>query len=444
MVKVRLEALNILCTLFRGEMIFLDSLYSVRIKVRGYSAADRSLLVHLIRGVVKYKSSLEKAAYTYLSKWNHLPKKVQIILLLGLFQLAFDTRTPAYAIVHETVELARLSSSAYWVKLLNAVLRRASEERDRWQIEATNWEIDLPAWLEDEWLRLIGSDDLKRLKKSLTQPPRLFLRVNTLKTTPQELSDLFTRQYFFLVEFSPILSELLVTDADYSQLTQIPEFQKGLFSIQDLGSQMMVHLFSPAPGEKIVDIGCGSGGKTAMMAQMMKNKGRIYAVDIHLQKIQTMTSLINRQGINIVQPVVADATQSLPSELFGADRVFVDAPCSGWGTLRRNPEILLNRRESDLKTFADQQLQLLLKSSALLKKGGMILYCVCTITPEETFGVVNAFESFSKNEWQKILPGESMFSHAVNHLIVTEGRHYLIWPYYFYSDGFFGVAWRKV
>jgi 16S rRNA (cytosine967-C5)-methyltransferase len=285
---------------------------------------------------------------------------------------------------------------------------------------------------------------MNQLKKSLVLPPVLYLRVNPLKTDSQKLITILLKKYSIVSNSLPLLPNALNTGLDYTQLVETDEYQKGYFSIHDLSSQVMVHLFDPQPGEKIVDIGCGSGGKTLMMAQMMKNKGCIYAVDIYPEKLKTLETLAHRQGIDIIRTIAVDATQSLPQELIDANRVFVDAPCSGWGTLRRNPEIGIIRKKSDNRSFAEKQFQLLCHASALIKKSGIILYCVCTLTPEETEGVVGAFEKLNPGEWEVNLPGNSLLQPELKPTILSDDKSYIIWPHYFNSDGFFGRAWRKL
>ena len=443
-VNVRLEAFLILNRLFRGEPIFLDKHYSLSIKTGELSIPDRSFLVHLVRGIVKFYPQLQEIASVYLQKPKGLPKKVQIILYLGLFQLAVDTRIPDYAVVSETVELARHTHSHPWIKLVNAVLRKAASERVRWCKQAEQWGMVLPQWLEGYWRRFLTEGEMNQLKKSLVLPPVLYLRVNPLKTDSQKLITILLKKYSIVSNSLPLLPNALNTGLDYTQLVETDEYQKGYFSIHDLSSQVMVHLFDPQPGEKIVDIGCGSGGKTLMMAQMMKNKGCIYAVDIYPEKLKTLETLAHRQGIDIIRTIAVDATQSLPQELIDANRVFVDAPCSGWGTLRRNPEIGIIRKKSDNRSFAEKQFQLLCHASALIKKSGIILYCVCTLTPEETEGVVGAFEKLNPGEWEVNLPGNSLLQPELKPTILSDDKSYIIWPHYFNSDGFFGRAWRKL
>jgi len=444
-VNVRLEAFRILNRLFRGEQVFLDKEYSASIKTGELSIPDRSFLVHLVRGIVKFYPQLQEIASTYLQKPKSLPKKVQIILYLGLFQLAVDTRIPDYAVVSETVELARLTHSHPWIKLVNAISRKAAAERIRWCKQAEHWSMVLPQWLEEYWRIYLTRGEMNQLKKSLVLPPVLYLRVNSLKTNSQKLIETLSKKYSIVVNSLPMLPNTLNTQLDYSQLVETDEYQKGYFSIHDFSSQIMVHLFAPKPGEKIVDIGCGSGGKTLMMAQIMKNQGCIHAVDVHPEKLKTLEVLAHRQGIDIIQTLAADATQPLPQELFSSDRVFVDAPCSGWGTLRRNPEIGILRNKSDNQSLAEKQFQLLCQASALIKKNGIILYCVCTMTPEETEGVVGAFEKLKPEEWEVNLPGDSQLQPELQStILLTDDKSYRIWPHYFNSDGFFGKAWRKL
>lgn len=442
--NVRLEAFHILNRLFRGEQIFLDKYYSSSIKTGQLSNSDRSFLVQLVRGIVKFYPQLEEIASTYLPKLKNLPKKVQIIMYLGLFQLSVDTRIPDYAVVSETVELARLTNSHPWIKLINAVLRKAATERSRWCQEAEHWNMILPQWLEGYWKKFLTEQEMNQLKKSLILPPVLYLRVNTLKTNAQRLLEALSKKYSLVVHSYPLLPNALRAQSDYTQLVQTDEYQKGYFSIHDFSSQVMVHLFAPKPGEKILDIGCGSGGKTLMMAQIMKNQGRIYAVDVNQEKLKTLDALARCQGIDIIQTMIADATQFLPQELLNVDRVFVDAPCSGWGTLRRNPEIQILRNESDNKSFAEKQLQLLSHTSAFVKKSGIIFYCVCTITPEETEGVVEAFEGQVTKAWEVTIPEENQLQTDLKPIIIADGKSFMIWPHHFHSDGFFGKAWRKL
>ncbi|NLJ49093.1 MAG: methyltransferase domain-containing protein [Candidatus Atribacteria bacterium] len=442
--NVRLEAFHILNRLFRGEQIFLDKHYSSSIKTAELSISDRSFLVQLVRGIVKFYPQLQEMAATYLPKPKSLPKKVQIIVYLGLFQLSVDTRIPDYAVVSETVELARLTDCHPWIKLVNAVMRKAATERSRWSKEAEHWSMVLPQWLERYWKKFLTEDEMNQLKKSLILPPILYLRVNTLKTNAQRLLEALYKKYSIVVHSLPTLPNALSTQSDYTQLVETDEYQKGYFSIHDFSSQVMVHLFAPKPGEKIVDIGCGSGGKTLMMAQIMKNQGCLYAVDVHQEKLKTLEALARRQGIDIIQTIRADATQPLPQELLNVDRVFVDAPCSGWGTLRRNPEILFLRNESDNKSFAEKQFQLLYRASAFIKKSGIIFYCVCTMTPEETEGVMEAFEKRISEGWKMNFPEEGQLQAELKPIIIADGKSYIIWPHYFHSDGFFGKAWRKL
>lgn len=441
--NVRWEAFRILNRLFQGEQIFLDKQYSSLIKTGGLSAHDRSFLVQLIRGIVKFYPQLQEIAATYLPKPKNLPQRVQIILYIGLFQLSIDTRIPDYAIVSETVELARLTHSHPWIKLINAVLRKASAERTRWHKQAESWGMVLPQWLENYWETFLTDGEMNQLKKSLALPPVLYLRVNPLKTDAHQLMESLSKQYSIMVNSSFCLSNALVSQFDYSQLIETDEYQKGFFSIHDLSSQIMVELLAPNPGEKIIDIGCGSGGKTLMMAQMMKNQGCIYAVDIYPEKLKTLETHARRQGIDIIRPLIADATQPLPKELRGAHRIFVDAPCSGWGTLRRNPEIGFLRKKSENQSFAEKQLQILSQTPVLIEKSGIILYCVCTLTPEETDGVISAFEQLIPEEWEVYFPGEANLQTEVKQTILTDNQSCIIWPHYFNSDGFFGRAWKK-
>ncbi|MCX6090330.1 MAG: class I SAM-dependent methyltransferase [Candidatus Atribacteria bacterium] len=435
--KPRFDTIKVLCQLDVGKNVFLDQKYSALIVSREYGKANRSLLVHLVRGVAKFRTSLDSIARQYLSRWERLSPVVRNALRVGIFQLVLDLRTPSYAVVHESVELVRTFHESWSVPLVNAVLRHVADERDRYHTEAAGWGMDCPDWLEQEWEQQIGREEVQRLKKSLALPPILYLRVNTLKITPEDFLSRMLNQYSLSFSSFSLVPGALRTTADYSELVELPEFGEGYFSIQDGASQLMVHLFSPQPGERVVDMCCGRGGKSVLMAQLMKNHGTLYAVDVNPDRLERLMAGTMSMGVDIIHPVQADATKTLfEYDIKGVDRIFVDAPCSGFGTLRRNPEITLHRTREDCRILADRQVAILESSLSLLKPGGMISYCVCTQTEEETSDVVKVFESHRPGEVERIDLSDLTFL-----LVGSFGVD--IWPYQYETDGFFYTAWRK-
>ena len=419
----RRDAVQILNRLYLGQVSFLDAEYSRWIKKGNYTEKDRNWLVSLLRNIVKHQLFIDGLLKEYLPRWEKLPVAVQSLLRIGVAELLFHS-SPSFAIVNETVEVAKEVKTEF-ASLVNAVLRKIAEKRDYYAVIIKEEGMDLPPFLEEEWRSWIGEEELKLLKKSLSLPPPLYVRVNTLKIGEEELIERWRKRG---IESSKTgLPGALKVDVDYSTLVSLPEYQEGLFYPQDLGSQLIVKAISPFIRGRVIDVCCGVGGKTFTMAQYPSYQ-EILAWDKKEGKVNTLYEFISLFNLDNVKPMVVDALHP-PREFFStADLVVVDAPCSGWGTLRRNPEILL--KNPNLKDLSYQQLSLLHSASSLVKEGGVMVYCVCSITKQETREVVKEWELDRGKEWEKVDLG-------------TGEREMIIWPHQFLSDGFFAVAWRK-
>lgn len=431
--RYRCDALSLLVRLDEGKILFLDQAYTAC--SREYTPHERDLLVSLVRGAVKFRQKLDALARRFLPRWERLPLFVQNALRLGVFQLLFHTHVPAFAAVHEWVEVVKSSRYSPFASLVNAVLRGIARELGKYREEAGGWGIDIPLWLEREWKEWLGEERLAMLLRSLALPPPLFIRVNTLRIEEEKLQDLLAQRG--ILSRRTFLQGALEVMASYSALVRTPEYIRGFFYPQDLGSQIVGHLVHPRPGECVVDACCGVGGKTLLLAQLMENRGCIFAWDKNERRIRTLEKFLKWSGVTIVQPAVLDCLEP-PRDFLGvADRVLLDAPCSNLGTLRRNPEILLRIREEDVALCAEKQLKLLRAASRVVRPGGLVVYSVCTLTREETFGVVEAFEREQGTKIERIRLQSGVVQGG------TEGFVFL-WPHEYFCDGFFIAAWRKV
>lgn len=419
----RRDALQILNRLYTGRVSFLDAEYSRWIKKRNYTEKDRGWLVSLLRNIVKHQSFIDGVLKEYLPRWGKLPMAIQNLLRIGVAELLFHS-SPSFAVVNEVVEITK-DTGAEFTALVNAVLRKIARKRDYYSAILEEEGIELPPFLEEEWKSWIGEEDLKLLKKSLSLPPPLYVRVNTLKIGEDELRERWREKG--IESSKTVLPGALKVDADYSTLLALPEYQEGLFYPQDLGSQLVVKTISPFIRGRIIDVCCGTGGKALTMAQYLSG-GEIFAWDKKEGKVRTLSKFISLFNLGKIKPMVVDTLRP-PRDFFStADLVLVDAPCSGWGTIRRNPEILL--KNPDLEDLSRQQFSLLLSASSLVKKGGVMVYCVCSITKKETQKVVKEWELNAGKEWEKVGLGKGE-------------EEMIIWPHQFNSDGFFVAAWRK-
>ncbi|MCS7241716.1 RsmB/NOP family class I SAM-dependent RNA methyltransferase [Candidatus Caldatribacterium sp.] len=431
--RYRRDALSLLVRLDEGKIVFLDQAYTAC--SREYTPHERDLLVSLVRGVVKFRRKIDAVAKTYLPRWERLPRVVQNALRLGIFQLLFHTHVPSFAVVHEWVEVVKVSGYSAFAALINAVLRQVSGGLENYRKEADAWGVDVPFWLEDEWKEMIGDVQLPVLLRSLALPPPLFVRVNTLRVKEDELQHLLAQRG--IPSRKTFIQGALEVVTNYSTLVQTPEYVQGFFYPQDLGSQIVGHLVHPQPGECVVDACCGVGGKTLLLAQLMEDRGCIFAWDTNAKRIALLRRFLKRTGVTIVQPDVYDCLKPPHRFLSIADRVLLDAPCSNIGTIRRNPEVLLRVRKEDLVLCAEKQLALLRSLLQVVRPGGLMVYSVCTLTREETIEVVNAFEKETGSSVERVQLRSECVDGGTNGYV-------FLWPHEYLCDGFFVAAWRKV
>jgi 16S rRNA (cytosine967-C5)-methyltransferase len=267
--------------------------------------------------------------------------------------------------------------------------------------------LDLPDWLHARLTTIFGNE-LPALAQALNQPAPLDLRVNLLKTTRDDaMATLKTAGIEATPgEHSPFAIRLAAKPA----LSRLSLFQDGHIEVQDEGSQMLGAMLAPKRGEMVADFCAGAGGKTLLLGMMMKNTGRLYAFDINRRRLDKLTPRLARSGLSNVHPVwLASETDSKLKRLFGKmDRVLVDAPCSGLGTLRRNPDLKWRQTPESVMELAARQRAILSAASRLLRPNGILLYATCSLLPEENDETVRDFLAahphFALTEEQRFFP----------------------------------------
>lgn len=406
---------------------------------------ERALLLELVQGVKRWQLRLDYQ----LSQHSDLPlgklhPLVLLILRLSAFQILFLTRVPARAAVAEAGNLARARGlPRAYVGFLNAVLRRLAAgdlpplpgpEED--PVLALSLATSHPAWLVRRWLARGGPEKARARLEADNQIPPLTLRVNTLKIEPQTLQARLAAEGVEAVpcRFSPVGLRLLSLETPPLML---PSYREGLWLFQDEAAQLVTFLLDARPGQKLLEIGAGRGGKSTHLAEILKNQGLLVAVDYHRRRLKDLALNLRRWGATAVQPLRADATQPLPFKEGSLDAVLLDAPCSNLGILRRHPEIKTRLKEADLATFPPRQQALVAAAAPLVRPGGRLLYITCSTEPEENEEVVNNF----------------LFHHPEFHLgddanpLPAQARHFLTPPGFFQTspatddlDGFFAAV----
>ncbi len=407
--------------------------------------ADRGLLTFLVYGSLRMRGFLDFLIDSfYRGKPDRLQAGIRNILRVALYQARFAAKIPVYAAIDEAVNTTRLLFPGR-EKLVNAILRNALRGMNDVALPdlATDpvGHISVvhshPRWLVKRLIGSFGIEETLALCRADNTIPPLALRVNGLKTTRDAILERLSRagQDVKLSVYAPdgiILTKPLVS------LREMPDVAAGLLYVQDEASQLVSRLLAPRKGERVLDLCSGSGGKTTHLAALMENEGEIVAADIQPGKLAALESTAKRWGISVVKTSVVDATDAAgPSGLGSFDRVLVDAPCSGLGTLRRNPEIRWHLTGQRLGEFPPLQKRILANAAACVQKGGLLLYSTCSVMQEENDGVVEAFlegnPDFAVVTRPTTVPSE-----------VLDPRGFLrTFPHRHGTDGFFGALLRR-
>jgi 16S rRNA (cytosine967-C5)-methyltransferase len=409
---------------------------------------ERAFLLELVQGVKRWELRLDYLL-SHLSRlaWRKVHPLVKQILRLAAYQILFLDKIPAHAAVDEAANLARSRRlPASHVGFINAILRRLAGgevpplprvEDD--PVAALSVASAHPDWLVARWLTRYGIEDTQARLTANNQVPPLIVRVNTLKTDLHSLIKRLEGEGAKAVpsSYSPV--GLFFQDFDQAPST-LPSYREGLWLFQDEAAQLTTCLLPVAPGQKILEIGAGRGGKTSHLGEKLQNQGFLLAVDNHRQRLMNLRQNLKRWGLTCVQPLRADATQALPVMPGSLDAILLDAPCSALGIIRRHPEIKTRLKESDLATFPPRQRQMLEKAAPLLKPGGHLLYITCTTETEENGDLVNAFladhqEYRLVNEPDLLPPSAREFLQPPGFFRTSPAKDHL--------DGFFAALLRR-
>lgn len=368
-------------------------------RYRHLTPLDRGFLTELAYGVLRWREKLDWTIRT-LSKipFEKIEKETLNILRLGLYQIEFLTRTPVSAAVNESVELAKKNRGSGGGGFVNAILRSYLRKRKEMTYPDPTEKPDLylsvfyshPLWLVQRWIEELGVEETLKICEYNNRISPLTLRTNTLKITREELVERFKEKGLksFLTHFSQEGIEL----DDPPPVSGLPYLDEGLFFIQDEASQLVTSVLDPQRGERILDACAAPGGKTTHIAQKMENYGEIYAIDLTKEKLSLIEENCQRLGVKIVRPLKGDV--SYPISFFKEgffDRILADAPCSGFGTIRKNPDLKWRKKETDLKRLSTLQLRILHNLAPYLKKEGILVYSTCTVFQEENEQVVEHF-----------------------------------------------------
>ena len=361
---------------------------------------DRALTAEIVTGTLRWQQALDHLVQHFAGRpLTKIDPDVLIILRLSLYQLLHLDRVPAAAVVDDAVDLTRGARKQSATGFVNAVLRSTLRHKHRLPFPARPEDPpdrqdalaylalthSHPHWLVARWLDRHGFDASESWVRFNNATPPLTVRANRLRASREEVAALLAAEGVDTQPTRYAPDGLVVTKGN-----PLKRRSTGLFVVQDEASQLVSLVVAAQPGERVLDVCASPGGKTTAMAADMNDSGTVVACDVRPRRVTLLQDTVRASGATNVRVVFTDTLGSLPFQP-SFDRVLVDAPCSGLGTLRRDPDIRWRRMEPDLSILARDQVALLTRASQVVRSGGRLVYATCSSEPEENEAVVDAF-----------------------------------------------------
>lgn len=374
------------------------------------SQQDIFLLTNIVYGTLRNYRLLRKSWISYVNK--EPDQQVCILLDMASYQLCLLERVPAYAVINDSVEIAKKIKGGYSHRMVNAVLRKVSENGLP-QVEDLGIRTSHPDWLISMWKAHYGQEICTRICEDDLRQGRVALRVNTLKTSSEELLK------------DPQFSSGMIENCVYyaSNILKTDYYRNSLVMIQNESAQLPVNALEPYGN--VLDMCAAPGSKSVQIAMEMKGNGHIVSVDLHPHRVRLIENNFERYGITNAETIASDALklpERYPEGFF--DCILLDAPCSGLGVLKHKPDIKLNVTPESIDEIVQLQKQLLETAAVLLKKGGTLVYSTCTLNRKENERQIESF----------------LRQHADMSLL----QQRTVFPYEMDSDGFYYAKMHKV
>ena len=394
---------------------YVEDLLDSELQAHRLSPVDRGLCQTLVYGIARWQMTLD---WLIARKTEGRTQKeaLRVLLQLGLFQMFWLERIPNHAAVHATVELAKQLGLGPQSGFVNAVLRGYTRERDATEKLLRELKVSQPAlghshpeWLYERWRARWGAERAVQLMEWNNAAPPAYARVNKLKANAAKLTAQWEMEgvKFATVKWDWTESDEVFRLESHPPLASLRSFKEGMFYIQDPSTLLAARELGPKPGESVLDLCAAPGGKTALIAQMMENRGRIAAQDRDPSRLELIRENCARLGVTIAETSIPPSGILVnPGKKF--DRVLVDAPCSNTGVMRRRVELRWRVRPEEIERLRATQLELLRQAAPRLKPGGTLVYSTCSLEPEENSAVAQSFVAeqpeFKLEKERELLP----------------------------------------
>lgn len=380
---------------------------------RELGTKDRAFVAESVYGVLRRKSYLE-----YVCDGDD-PRKLLLAWLLRVQGMSMRD-------LEETLS----SQQKEWAKEIKA---KNTDNLPKYM------QADLPEWFWDTLVAQYGEEQALTIARSMHQPAPLDLRVNTLKASREDVLALFAKENTVptLTPYSPLGLRM----PQKMTISRHKMFTDGKIEVQDEGSQLLAQIVAPRRGEMIADFCAGAGGKTLAMGAIMRNTGRLYAFDVSEKRLDNLGVRLKRSGLSNLhaQVITSEADPKLKRLNGKFDRVLVDAPCSGLGTLRRNPDLKWRQTPQDIVELTAKQTRILERAAKLVKAGGRLVYATCSLLNEENEQVAEAF--LANHGGFKLVPASAVL--AQQQIDLNTGKYLKLLPHLHQTDGFFAAVFER-
>jgi 16S rRNA (cytosine967-C5)-methyltransferase len=411
------------------------------------SDKDRSLLTEIVYGTLRWRGRIDFFLKQLTRRsFEETDPYIKNLLRITLYQISFLDRIPEFAAVNEAVALAKMHAGSRVSGFVNGILRNfirtnrtaTAPDPDSCRVAALAEYWSHPEWLIDNWIEYLSCSDITPLLAANNHQAPLVLRVNAVRTDREALLRAFKTEG---IEALPTnWSPQGIVLHSQVPIDRLRCYQEGLFQVQAEASQLVTYLLDPHPGEKILDACAAPGGKTTHIAEFMNDNGQVTATDRSHKGIVKINENAIRLGLKSISTMHADMTKVAAAQQSTYDRILVDAPCSGLGTLRSHPEIKWNRGIADVARLCDLQQRILTQAANYLKPEGILVYSTCTLTALENENVVDEF---------LVRHGNLVLEDAASYLPnrakqLVKGKYFMALPHRHDTDGFFAARLRKV
>lgn len=399
---------------------------------------DKAFVCNLVYGTLDRLILIDYNLGLYLNQpVRKLKPELHTILRMGTYQLLFMDKVPSRAAVNESVNLAKVNKSSFAASLVNAVLRRVSDnglklpDGDEKDPDFLAIKYSCPEWLISLWIDSYGFDNAIQLAEKSLEAPPLVIRVNTTKVSVDDLIWKLAEEG--VVSEKTDIAENALIISNTGAVEDLLAYKEGYFHAQDLASQLCCMALDPKEDETVFDLCSAPGGKAFTIAETMNNTGVVRAFDIYQSRVDLIKSGAERLGLTNVYTYLSDA--SIYNENYGkADRILCDVPCSGLGIIRRKPEIRFKSKQ-DIDNLPDLQYRILCNAIRYLKDGGRLVYSTCTLNPKENEEICNRFlAEHPEFSAVKIFPEKQRYSDTDSLTLMTHLHS---------TDGFFIAAFDK-